>query len=134
MLPIQIIYTISGFVALSAGGFQLLKLLKKRNSDELNLGTWLMWAATQTVSTAYAISLGDPLLIAMSAAWVSFYLFMSVLIIKFSSSRATLFKSVKTPDVQSNPTETNVVQGRANIVPNTTAVANIEPVIETQSA
>ncbi len=97
MLPLQIIYVVSGFVALSAGAFQLTKLLKKKNSDEFNLGTWLMWACTQSVSTAYAVSLGDPLLVAMSGAWVTFYAFMSVLIVRYSSSRATLFKSVPSP-------------------------------------
>lgn len=94
MLPLQIIYVVSGFIALSAGAFQLSKLLKKKNSDEFNLGTWLMWTCTQSVSTTYAVSLGDPLLVFMSAAWATFYAFMSVLIIRYSTSRATLFKSV----------------------------------------
>lgn len=99
MLPLQIIYVVSGFVALSAGGFQLSKLLKKKNSDEFNLGTWLMWTGTQLVSTIYAISLGDPLLVFISGAWVTFYLMMSLLIIRYSSSRDTLFKSVHRPGV-----------------------------------
>ncbi len=94
MLPLQILYTISGFVALSAGGLQMSKLLKKKNSDEFNLGTWLMWTGTQGVSTAYVLSLGDALLVAISSAWVTFYLVMSVLIIRYSSSRKTLFKAV----------------------------------------
>lgn len=95
MLPLQILYMISGFVALSAGGLQLSKLLKKKNSDEFNLGTWMMWTGTQTVSTTYAIHLGDPLLVFIGASWVTFYLMMSVLIIRYSSSRHTLFKSVR---------------------------------------
>lgn len=94
MTALQIIYIISGFVALSAGAFQLTKLLKKKNSDEFNLGTWLMWAATQSISTTYAVSLGDALLVVMSSAWVTFYALMSVLIIRYSTSRATLFKSI----------------------------------------
>ena len=95
MLPLQILYITSGFIALTAGGFQLSKLLKKKNSDEFNLGTWLMWIGTQGVSAAYAISLGDLLLVFTSVAWVTFYLMMSVLIIRFSSSHHTLFKSVR---------------------------------------
>lgn len=94
MLTLQILYITSGFVALSAGGFQMSKLIKRKNSDEFNLGTWLMWTGTQGVSTTYAISLGDPLLMFISGAWASFYLAMSVLIIRYSSSRQTLFKSV----------------------------------------
>lgn len=94
MTALQIIYTISCFVALSAGAFQLTKLLKKKNSDEFNLGTWLMWTGTQSVSTIYATSLHDTLLVIMSSAWVTFYALMSMLIIRYSTSRATLFKSI----------------------------------------
>ena len=96
MTILQILYIIAGFVALSAGGFQLSKLLKNKNSDEFNLGTWLMWSCTQSVSTAYAISLGDALLVTISGAWVTFYLSMSILIIKYTSSPQSLFRSVKT--------------------------------------
>ena len=94
MLPIQVLYIAAGFIALSAGSLQLFKLLKKKNSDEFNLGTWLMWSCTSSVSTMYAISLGDPFFTMISASWVSFYVSMSVLIIRYSSSRQTLFKSV----------------------------------------
>lgn len=96
MIPIQLLYIVAGFIALSAGAFQLSKLLKKKNSDEFNLGTWLLWSGTQSITTMYALSLGDPLFTFISASWVTFYLSMSVLIIKYSSSRQTLFKSVRT--------------------------------------
>lgn len=103
MLPLQILYIVSGFIALSAGGLQLTKLLKRKNSDEFNLGTWLMWTGTQSVSTTYAVSLADPLLIIMSGSWATFYLMMSILIVRYSTSPHTLFKSVrpynKTADV-----------------------------------
>lgn len=95
MIALQVLYMISGFVALSAGGLQLSKLLKKKNSDEFNLGTWMLWTCTQSVSTAYALHLGDPLLVFIGASWVTFYLMMSVLIIRYSSSHHTLFKSVR---------------------------------------
>lgn len=94
MLPIQVLYIAAGFIALSAGALQLSKLLKKKNSDEFNLGTWLMWTGTQTITTAYAITLGDPLFAFISGSWVSFYLVMSILIIRYSSSHKTLFTSV----------------------------------------
>lgn len=103
MHSLQILYILSGFIALSAGALQLSKLLKKKNSDEFNLGTWLMWTGTQGVSTAYAVSLGDALLVTISSAWVTFYLMMSVLIIRYSSSSRTLFKSVKTTAQSDTP-------------------------------
>lgn len=94
MVPIQFLYVVAGFIALSAGALQLSKLLKKKNSDEFNLGTWLLWSGTQSITTLYALSLGDPLFTFISASWVTFYLTMSVLIIRYSSSRQTLFKSI----------------------------------------
>lgn len=94
MLPIQVLYITAGFVALSAGSLQLVKLLKKKNSDEFNLGTWLMWSCTSSISTLYAVSLGDPFFTMISASWVTFYISMSALIVRYSSSRQTLFKSI----------------------------------------
>ena len=94
MLLIQVLYVAAGFVALSAGSLQLRKLLKRKNSDEFNLGTWLMWTCTQTVTTTYAITLGDPLFALISGSWVTFYLSMSILVIRYSSSPHTLFKSI----------------------------------------
>lgn len=94
MLALQLLYTISGFIALSAGSLQLIKLLKRKNSDEFNLGTWLMWTCTQTVSTLYVITLKDPLIIIISGLWATFYLIMSICIIRYSSSRAALFRSI----------------------------------------
>ena len=84
MLLIQILLTLSAIVAIGAGIPQLIKLVKTKNSDEFNLGTWAMWIATQSVSTAYSISIKDPLLITINAAWVLFYFVMTVLIVRYS--------------------------------------------------
>lgn len=89
MLVLQTLLILSALVALGAGIPQMIKLIKTKNSDEFNLGTWTMWIATQSVSTAYAISIGDVLLMSINAAWVLFYLTMSVLIIKYSPQRIT---------------------------------------------
>ena len=84
MLILPILLTISALIALGAGIPQMIKLIKTKNSDEFNLGTWGMWVGTQTVSTAYAISIGDGLLMAINSAWVLFYLAMAFLIIKYT--------------------------------------------------
>jgi len=95
---LQILYALSGIVALSAGGFQLAKLLKHKNSDDFNFGTWLMWAITQTITTTYAIVVvGDPLYIGVSGGWAAFYIVMSVLIVHYSSSPAALFTTRPRP-------------------------------------
>ncbi len=87
MLVIQILLTLSALVALGAGIPQMIKLVKTKNSDEFNLSTWGMWVGTQTVSTAYAISIGDGLLMAINSAWVLFYFVMAVLIVKYNPRR-----------------------------------------------
>lgn len=87
MLILQTLLILSALVALGAGIPQMIKLIKTKNSDEFNLGTWTMWIATQSVSTAYAISIGDALLMSINAAWVLFYLTMSALIVKYSPRR-----------------------------------------------
>lgn len=87
MLILPILLTISALIALGAGIPQMIKLIKTKNSDEFNLATWGMWVGTQAVSTAYAVSIGDGLLMAINAAWVLFYLAMASLIIKYSPRR-----------------------------------------------
>jgi len=84
---IQILIIISTLIALGAGVPQMLKLVKTKNSDEFNLGTWAMWVCTQSVSTVYVLSTGDYLLLAINSAWVLFYLAMAVLIVKYTPRR-----------------------------------------------
>lgn len=105
MLIIQILLTLSAIVAISAGIPQLIKLIKTKNSDEFNLGTWAMWVGTQSVSTVYAISIKDPLLITINAAWVLFYFVMTVLIVKYSPR---LKRSVAPVVVEAEPVNTSL--------------------------
>ena len=88
MIIIQLLLILSALVALAAGIPQMVKLIKTKNSDEFNLSTWAMWVATQSVSATYALSIGDPLLLAINSAWVLFYLVMAMLIIKYNPRRA----------------------------------------------
>ena len=106
MLILQILLTLSAIVAISAGIPQLIKLIKTKNSDEFNLGTWAMWVATQSVSTAYAISIKDPLLITINAAWVLFYFIMTMLIVRYSPR---LKRPVAPAVVEVEPANTSVV-------------------------
>ncbi len=84
MHPIEIIMTISAVVAISAGVPQMIKLVKTKKSDEFNLSTWLMWVITQSVSTVYAVSINNPLLIVINLTWVTFYAVMTFLIVRYS--------------------------------------------------
>lgn len=46
MIILQLIVTIATLVAIGSGIPQLLKLMRLKNSEEFNVGTWLMWCAT----------------------------------------------------------------------------------------
>lgn len=80
---IEIAYIISSLVALGAGIPQIHQLLIEKRSDEFSLSSWGMWAGTQVVSLMYAVSINNPILIAMNVMWVAFYLFMLVLVLKY---------------------------------------------------
>jgi uncharacterized membrane protein HdeD (DUF308 family) len=87
MFALQILVTLSTIVAITAGIPQMLKLIRVRNSDEFNKSTWLLWVATQSVSTVYACALGDILLIAVNTTWVIFYSIMVFLILYYDPKR-----------------------------------------------
>lgn len=62
---------------------QIKQLLITKESDELNLGTWVAWAACQGVATAYAISIHALAYVVVSVAWTMFYVAMALLIVKY---------------------------------------------------
>lgn len=108
MLPIQMIMTVSATVALSAGVPQMVKLVKTKRANDLNLSTWMMWVVTQSVSTAYAFSINDKLLMTINLAWVTFYATMTFLIIRYSrKARKEIISavSIETPNDEQLPAE-----------------------------
>jgi len=80
---IQIIYIIASLVAVAATIPQVKQLLLTKESDELNLTSWSTWTAYQIVATAYGMSIHAWLYVAVSTAWVAFYVTMLALIIKY---------------------------------------------------
>lgn len=110
MLTIQILLIISSLVALAAGIPQMIKLVKTKNSDEFNLGTWSMWIGTQSVSTVYALSIGDLLLLCINFSWVLFYLSMAALIVKYDPNRKIKLLNRKLQNIQTeSPLSDSVV-------------------------
>ena len=83
MQPIEILYIISGIVALSACVPQLKQLVRTRETAELSLSTWAMWTATHTVTFWYVVSINNVLMAMICAAWVAFYATMTYLIIHY---------------------------------------------------
>ncbi len=80
---IEIIYTISGSIAVIASTPQVVKLVQMGHSNEMSIATWGLWSTTQVVSLIYTIVLQIPLLIFFNVMWVLFYLAMTSLILYY---------------------------------------------------
>lgn len=83
MSTIELFYTLSVVLALSAAVPQIKKLLKIKSSSEFSITTWISWLGAQAIAFVYAISVGAYAYMAASAAWVVFYALMVALIIKY---------------------------------------------------
>ncbi len=80
---IEVLYLTAATIAIGACVPQLRQLIKAKASDELNLSTWVLWAMTQTITLVYVISIGNTLMTVVNTVWVSFYVAMAALIIKY---------------------------------------------------
>ena len=98
MSTLQILFMLSAFMALGAGIPQMIKLIKTKNSDEFNLSTWAMWIVTQSISTAYVLSIHDYILLTVNVAWVAFYVAMSSLIVKYNPRRVLAVAQIQSDD------------------------------------
>lgn len=94
---IHILYILGSIVAISAGVPQLRKLIATKQSDELSLTTWVTWTIVQSISLLYALEVGDALYAAMCAAWISFYVVMVMLILKYRRQTALFSESFEEP-------------------------------------
>lgn len=78
-----ILYIIAAIVAIGACVPQVTRLLRTKQSDGFYFRTWVIWAMTQMVTLLYVVSIGDWLMTAVNVVWVSFYVVMSVLILRY---------------------------------------------------
>jgi hypothetical protein len=83
MSTIELLYSLSVILALSAAVPQVKKLIKLKSSSEFSLTTWVAWLGTQIIAFVYALSVDAKAYMAASAAWVVFYLIIVMLIIKY---------------------------------------------------
>jgi uncharacterized protein with PQ loop repeat len=86
-LSIQTIYLFTSFLTVLATIPQLKQLIHTKQSDQFNLMTWLMFGGNQLMSFAYAISINATAYIIVTMAWISFYIIMLFLIIKYRKRR-----------------------------------------------
>jgi uncharacterized protein with PQ loop repeat len=74
---------------------QIKQLLIAKQSDELSLPTWLAWTVCQVVSLVYSIALHALPFMVANIAWVTFYLAMLCLIIKYRKKTSLVLAEVK---------------------------------------
>lgn len=99
---IGIVYIIGVIVAISASVPQVTRLYRTKQSDEFQLSTWVTWTVTQTTSLIYVASIGNLLMTLANICWVSFYIVMSCLIIRYRTpqEQASISNSaVASPEV-----------------------------------
>jgi len=85
---IQTAYLISSSIGVLAMIPQIKQLVMTKQSDELSLGTWATWGCCQVMSFIYAISIHATAYIIVNVAWISFYITMVFLIIKYRKRRS----------------------------------------------
>ena len=80
-------YSIACFTQLAAGLPQLYEIIREKSSHEMNLLTWGGWLGSQFVCLIYILSLGNPVLAAVSSAWTIYYIAMVAAIVYYRHPR-----------------------------------------------
>jgi lipid-A-disaccharide synthase-like uncharacterized protein len=80
---IFIIYLLATTASIAAGAPQLKRLVATKRSDEFSLVTWVIWLLAQVVQLIYALSVSDRLYAIVCILWLTFYIFIVSLIIKY---------------------------------------------------
>ncbi len=99
---IELTYILASIASVIVMYPQIKKLLLTKRSDELSLSTWGVWAICQFVALIYSLSLAAIPLILVNAVWITFYVAMLVLILKYRNNVPALI----TENYTSNPKDT----------------------------
>lgn len=96
MTTIELLYTLAAVISLSACIPQLKQLVLSKRSDEFSLQAWSLWTVTQLMTLLYVISIGNVLMTFVNIAWVSFYGFMTYLIIRYRKTPQPVYAEEST--------------------------------------
>lgn len=83
MQTLEIVYLTAAVGSVLAMAPQIRQLWITKQSDELNLVTWIMWSITQCVALVYSLAIGAIPYFVVNVAWIIFYIVMITLIIKY---------------------------------------------------
>ena len=87
---IELLYILASVASVIVMYPQIKKLLITKQSDELSLTTWGVWASYQVIALFYAISLFAVPYILVNIVWIIFYGIMLVLIFKYRNNTSQL--------------------------------------------
>lgn len=94
MHSIELLYLMASFASIVAMAPQIKQLFIAKESDELSLTTWIIWTTYQSIALVYSISLGLIIYSLVNLAWVSFYLVMLTLILKYRKKPVSKLSAV----------------------------------------
>ncbi len=80
---IETLYYFAGAFALIVSIPSIIRLLQTRCSDEFSITSWVGWLGYQLVALAYSIEIQAQAYIIINVVWISFYIVMLVLILKY---------------------------------------------------
>lgn len=83
MHTIAFIYVTASSLSVIAALPQLHQLWMMKDSSEFNLFSWVAWTAAQFTALAYAVSIASLPYLIVNILWVSFYMTMVALILKY---------------------------------------------------
>lgn len=85
MPVIEIIYLSSGGLAFLASIPQITKIVSLKNTSEFYIPTWFVWLIYQSSALFYALSIKAWAYFIINILWVTFYMLMVILIIRYSN-------------------------------------------------
>jgi uncharacterized protein with PQ loop repeat len=83
MNAIELIYVATTLASVLTAFPQLKQLWLMKNSDEFSLISWVAWLIAQLAALVYAASIGSIPYLIVNILWITFYVLMIGLIIKY---------------------------------------------------
>lgn len=95
MNTIEFVYVSTTLISVFTAIPQLKRLWILKSSDEFNLYTWVAWLVAQLSALVYSVSISSVPYLIVNILWVSFYLVMIGLILKYRDSKKLSYSKVK---------------------------------------
>jgi uncharacterized protein with PQ loop repeat len=102
MYTIEFIYVTTTLLSVLTAFPQLKQLWSIKNSDEFNLFSWVAWLIAQLAALVYAISIASVPYLIVNILWITFYVLMIGLIVKYRGNRRVAYVRVEAAENRDN--------------------------------